>query len=38
MLQYLIPWARIGKGNVAGQDEKLRGELWKWLEEQIENV
>lgn len=36
--KYLIPWARIGEGNVAGQDEKLRGELWKWLEEQIENV
>ncbi|KIM45672.1 hypothetical protein M413DRAFT_24821 [Hebeloma cylindrosporum] len=36
--KYLIPWARIGTGNVVAQDEKLAGELWKWLEEQVENV
>ncbi|KAF8956997.1 hypothetical protein BDZ97DRAFT_1955212 [Flammula alnicola] len=36
--KYLIPWARIGTGNPAGEDPKLAGELWKWLEEQVENV
>ena len=36
--QYLIPWARIGTGNVVAQDEKLAGELWKWLEEQVESI
>jgi len=36
--KYLIPWARIGTGNVVGQDVELAGELWKWMEEQVENV
>ncbi|KAF8956995.1 hypothetical protein BDZ97DRAFT_138376 [Flammula alnicola] len=36
--KYLIPWARIGTSNPAAQDTKLAGELWKWLEEQVENV
>jgi hypothetical protein len=31
ILQYLIRWARISTENVVGQDEKLAGELWKWL-------
>ncbi|KAF9479836.1 NAD(P)-binding protein [Pholiota conissans] len=36
--KYLIPWARIGTGNKAGNDPKLQGDLWKWLEEQTENI
>jgi len=36
--QYLIPWARIGTGNVVGRDEKLARELWRWLEDQVESV
>ncbi|KAF8961484.1 hypothetical protein BDZ97DRAFT_2029761 [Flammula alnicola] len=36
--KYLIPWARIRTGNPAAQDTKLASELWKWLEEQVENV
>ncbi|KDR82951.1 hypothetical protein GALMADRAFT_238648 [Galerina marginata CBS 339.88] len=36
--KYLIPWARIGKPNPAGEDVKLAAELWKWMEEQVENV
>ena len=38
ILQYLIPWARIGTGNPVGQDTKLAGDLWAWFEEQVENV
>lgn len=38
VLQYLIPWARIGTGNPVGQDTKLAGDLWEWFEEQVENV
>jgi len=38
ILQYLIPWARIGTGNLVAQDEKLAGELWRWLEEQVESI
>ncbi|KDR82950.1 hypothetical protein GALMADRAFT_238644 [Galerina marginata CBS 339.88] len=36
--KYLIPWARIGKANPAAMDTKLAGELWKWMEEQVDEV
>ncbi|KAH6912848.1 hypothetical protein BKA70DRAFT_1265223 [Coprinopsis sp. MPI-PUGE-AT-0042] len=36
--KYLIPWARVGKPNPLALDEKLGADLWKWLEEQVENV
>jgi len=36
--KYLIPWARVGVPNTAAEDPKLAVELWKWLEEQVEQV
>jgi len=33
--KYLIPWARVGLPNAAGQDVELAKELWTWFEEQI---
>ena len=35
-LQYLVPWARVGKPR--SNDTELGGELWTWFEEQVENV
>ncbi|KJA23089.1 hypothetical protein HYPSUDRAFT_40211 [Hypholoma sublateritium FD-334 SS-4] len=31
----LIPWARVGVPNEAGQNAELAQELWKWSEEQL---
>ncbi|KIM40868.1 hypothetical protein M413DRAFT_27993 [Hebeloma cylindrosporum] len=36
--KYLIPWARVGTANPVAQDAKLAADLWKWFEEQVENV
>ncbi|KAF8965144.1 hypothetical protein BDZ97DRAFT_1918567 [Flammula alnicola] len=36
--KYLIPWAHIGTVSSAAQDFKLVGELWNWLEEQVEKA
>ncbi|KII88024.1 hypothetical protein PLICRDRAFT_111724 [Plicaturopsis crispa FD-325 SS-3] len=36
--QYIIPWARVGRGNDAMRDPKLGRDLWAWLEEQVADV
>ncbi|KAF8158077.1 NAD(P)-binding protein [Crassisporium funariophilum] len=36
--KYLIPWARVGSPNPRTDDPKLAGELWKWMDEQVENI
>jgi NAD(P)-dependent dehydrogenase (short-subunit alcohol dehydrogenase family) len=36
--KYLVPWARIGVPNPITEDPKLAEELWKWMEEQVENI
>ncbi|KAH6912847.1 hypothetical protein BKA70DRAFT_1265218 [Coprinopsis sp. MPI-PUGE-AT-0042] len=36
--KYLIPWARVGTPNPLGNDVKLGGILWKWLEDQVEGI
>ncbi|PPQ73482.1 hypothetical protein CVT26_010184 [Gymnopilus dilepis] len=36
--KYLIPWARVGVANPAAEDPKCGEDLWKWLEEQVQNV
>ncbi|KAJ2919177.1 hypothetical protein MD484_g1196, partial [Candolleomyces efflorescens] len=36
--KYLIPWARVGTGNPAINDEKLGADLWKWFEDQVANI
>jgi retinol dehydrogenase-12 len=36
--KYLIPWARMGAANPAGEDPTLAADLWKWMEDQVENV
>ena len=37
-VQYLIPWARIGKPREDILDEKESGKLWNWLEEETRFV
>ncbi|KAF9468492.1 NAD(P)-binding protein [Collybia nuda] len=36
--KYLIPWARIGKPKTSSTDPELGKQLWKWLEDQVENI
>ena len=36
--QYLMPWARRGKAQALARDEQLARELWKWCEEQVEQI
>ncbi|KAF5326839.1 hypothetical protein D9619_004230 [Psilocybe cf. subviscida] len=36
--KYLIPWARMGTANPAGEDPTLAAELWRWMEEQVETI
>ncbi|KAJ7927986.1 hypothetical protein B0H13DRAFT_2229089 [Mycena leptocephala] len=36
--KYLIPWARVGKANPAGEDPAVGKELWTWLEEQVVEI
>ncbi|TEB39776.1 NAD(P)-binding protein [Coprinellus micaceus] len=37
--KWLRPWARVGNNpNPLTRDEKLAEELWKWCEEQVENI
>ncbi|KAL1690645.1 hypothetical protein GGG16DRAFT_55211 [Schizophyllum commune] len=36
--EYLMPWARRGKAQALARDEQLARELWKWCEEQVEQI
>ncbi|KII88023.1 hypothetical protein PLICRDRAFT_657719 [Plicaturopsis crispa FD-325 SS-3] len=36
--QYIIPWARVGRGKADLRDPKLGRDLWAWLEEQVANL
>jgi hypothetical protein len=38
LLQFLVPWARIGPYPGNSQDEDLGSELWKWCEEQVKDL
>lgn len=38
LLQYLIPWARVGSAREDTQDPDIGRELWTWLEEQVNDV
>ena len=38
LLQYLIPWARVGEATSAANDAKQSAELWTWLEEQVKDI
>ena len=38
LLQYLIPWARVGEATPVANDRKKSGELWTWLEEQVKDI
>ena len=38
LLQYLIPWARVGEATSAADDSKISAELWIWLEEQVKDI
>jgi hypothetical protein len=37
-MQYLKPWARLGKAKAGSQDLTQATELWEWLEEQVKDV
>jgi hypothetical protein len=36
-LQFLIPWAKVGKARPDTDDLQLGKELWNWLEEQVKD-
>ncbi|KAG2010278.1 hypothetical protein CC2G_013116 [Coprinopsis cinerea AmutBmut pab1-1] len=36
--KFLKPWARYGSANPLALDQELGERLWKWLEEQTENI
>lgn len=38
LLQFLIPWARLGRCREEAYDEELGKKLWNWLEEQVKDV
>ena len=35
-MQYLIPWARVGKCSSATESPEVAAQLWSWLEKEIE--
>ena len=37
-IQYLQPWARLGKAQAVARDEQLAREVRAWCEEQVENL
>lgn len=38
LVQYLVPWARLGVVKKVTQDPELGKELWTWLEEQTQGI
>ncbi len=36
-LQYLIPWARLGRCRPEAYDDELGERLWKWLEDEVKS-
>ncbi|TFK40852.1 NAD(P)-binding protein [Crucibulum laeve] len=36
--KYVVPWARVIETSAPTKDPKIGQELWKWMEEQVENV
>ena len=38
LLQYLIPWARVGEATSTANDPKQSAELWNWLEDQVKDI
>lgn len=38
LVQFLIPWARLGKARPETDDIQLGKELWTWLEERVANI
>ena len=38
LLQYLIPWARVGEASSTANDPKQSAELWNWLEDQVKDI
>lgn len=37
-MQYLIPWAKLGKARKDTDDEAIGKKLWEYLEEQVKDV
>jgi hypothetical protein len=37
LLQYLIPWARVGETRSEARDPKLGEQLWNWLTEETKS-
>ncbi len=38
VMQYMIPWARVGEARKETNDPKVGAELWAWLESQVKGV
>ena len=38
MVQYLIPWARVGRAKKETEDPEIGRKLWEWLENEVKNV
>jgi retinol dehydrogenase-12 len=38
LIQYLIPWAKVGPVRPDSQDPKTGKDLWEWLDEQVKDI